>query len=153
MRNDFYYNYEKDNSRHIAFDTKNKYGSDAFDSVNEIDINGEKFYFSIGGTKSGELKNGKLNGKFLLRLPTIQREISGSLDRQADYTTPKSSAYGLIKLIDTSAGKSRSIEFSRTLKDGDHVQQLFNIFHKLTLTNFDGKSIFKKLTMFTVFYL
>lgn len=144
LRNDFYYNFEKDNSRHIAFDTKNKYTSTSFDSANEVDINGEKFHFGIDGSKSGDLKNGKHNGKFLLRLPT-QREISGTLDRQVDLSSPtRSTGHGNIKIIDTinqSGRKSRSIELDGTLKDGNREQRLFDVLHKLVLTDFDGKQI------------
>lgn len=143
LRNDFYYDFEKDNSRHVAFDTKNKYTSNSFDSVNEVDINDQKFHFEIDGTKTGESKNGKQNGKFLLRLPT-QREIAGTLDRQVDLTSPKASGHINAKITDTiSPGgrKSRSIELDGTLKDGNREQRLFDLLHKLTLTDFDGKSI------------
>lgn len=143
LRNDFYYDYEKDNTRHVAFDTKNKYTSNSLDSVNDIEINGEKFHFEIDGTKNGELKNGKINGKFLLRLPT-QREITGTLDRQFEYSAPKASGHGNIKITDTitqGGRKTRSVELDATLKDGNRDQRLFDIVHKLTLTDFDGKSI------------
>lgn len=144
LRNDFYYNFEKDNSRHIAFDTKNKYTPTSFDSVNEVEINGEKFHFEIEGSKNGDIKNGRQNGKFTLRLPT-QREISGTLDRQMDLSSPtRSTGRGNIKIIDTinQAGrKSRSIELDVTLKDGNREQRLFDVLHKLVLTDFDGKQI------------
>jgi len=143
LRNDFFYDFEKDNTRHIAFDTKNKYTSTSFDSVNEIDINGEKFRFEIDGTKSGEWKNGKQSGKFVLRLPT-QREIAGSLDRQVDLTSSKGSGHGNLKITDTitqGGRKSRSIEFEGTLKDLNREQRVFDFLHKTTLTDFDGKAI------------
>lgn len=143
LRNDFYYNFEKDNSRHIAVDTKNKYTSTSFDSVNEVDINGEKYQFEIDGSKSGDYHNGKQNGKFVLRLPT-QREISGALTRQIDLTSPKGSGHGNIKLTDTvtqPGRKSRSIELDGTLKEANREQRLFDTLHKLTFTDFDGKQI------------
>lgn len=143
LRNDFYYNFEKDDSRHIAFDTKNTYSGNSFNSLNELDFNGEKFHFDINGSKSGSINNGKQNGKFLLRLPN-QREIVGTLDRQVDYHSPKSTGHGTVKITDTivqGGGKHRSIEFSRTLKDGNREKRFFDLFHKLTLTDFDGKSI------------
>lgn len=143
LRNDFYYNFEKDNSRHLAFDTKNKYTSTSFDSVNEIDINGEKFQFNIEGNGSGGLKKGKQNGKFLLRLPT-QREISGSLERDVDVTAPKGSGQGIVKLTDKLAkdgGKSQSIQLEGSLKDANLAMGLFDFTHKLTLVNFESKEI------------
>lgn len=143
LHNDFYYNYEKDNTRHIAFDTKNKYAADSFDSVNEVDINGEKFHFEIGGTKSGDYRNGKQNGRFLLRLPT-QREIAGTLDRQVDLDAPKANGHGNLKITDTinqGGKKVRSAELDAILKDGNREHRLFDIYHKLILTDFDGKSI------------
>ncbi|XP_031633758.1 apolipophorins-like [Contarinia nasturtii] len=143
LRNDFYYNFEKDNSRHVVFETKNKYPSNSFESVNEVDINGEKFHFAIDGSKTGSFKNGKQNGKFTLRLPT-QREIVGTLDRQVDYTSAKATLYSVAKITDTIAQggrKQRSVELSYTLKDGDREKRLFDVYQKLTLTDFDSKSI------------
>lgn len=143
LRNDFYYNFEKDDTRHVAFDTKNKYTSTSFDSVNEVDINGEKFHFEIDGTKSGEWKKGKYSGKFLLRLPT-EREIAGTYDRTADLNAPKATGHGNIKITDTTVQggrKTRSFELDGSLKEGNREQRLFDILHKVTLTDFDGKSI------------
>lgn len=142
LRNDFYYDFEKDNSKHIAFDTKNKHSAGSFDSVNELDINGEKFHFSIDGTKTGEFRKGKINGKFLLRLPT-QREISGSIDRNVDILSPKATGHANLKITDTltKAQKSRSIELDGTLKDGNRELRYIDMLHKITLTDFDGKQI------------
>lgn len=143
LHNDFFYNYETDNSRHIAFDTKNKHTSTSIDSVNEININGEKYQFEIDATRSGDYKIGKQNGKFVLRLPT-QREIAGVLSRQTDFRSPKASGHGNIKLTDTvnqGGRKVRSFELDATLKDGNREQRLFDIVHKLTVTDFDGKQI------------
>lgn len=143
LHNDFFYEFEKDNSKHIGFDTKNKYSSTSFDSVNELDINGDKYTFEIDGSKSGDYKNGKQDAKFLLKLPT-QREIGGVLKRQTDLSTPKGSGHGNIKLTDTitQAGKkSRSIELDGTLKDANKEQRLFDALYKLTFTDFEGKQI------------
>lgn len=143
LRNDFYYDFEKDNTRHIAFDTKNKFTSGSFDSVNEVDISGTKFHFEIDGTKTGNVQKGKQNAKFLLRLPT-GREFAGVLDRQADLTGPKATAHGTLKITETIAQggrQSRSIELEGTLKDGNRDQRLFDMLYKLTLTAFDGKNI------------
>lgn len=143
LHNDFYYDFEKDNSRHIAVDTKNKYSSTSFDSVNEVDINGEKFRFEIDGSKSGEYKNGKQNGKFKLTLPT-QREIAGTLTRQVDLPSGKGSGHGNLKITDTitqGGRKSRSIEIDGTLKDANIEQRLFDTMHKITFTDFEGKQI------------
>lgn len=93
--------------------------------------------------KSGSYKTGKQNAKFLLRLPT-QREITGSLDRQVDSSSPKVTGHGVIKVTDTiaqSGRKQRSIESIATLKDGNKEKRFFDLTHKLTLIDFDGKSI------------
>lgn len=143
LRNDFYYNFEKDNTRHIAFDTKNEYQDNKLQSLNEIDINGEKIQFNIDGTGTGNFKKGVQNGKFLLRLPT-QREISGSLDRNVDFTSEKAFGHGIIKLTDKLAkagGKSRSAQLEFTLKDGNFESRLFDTTHKATFIDFDGKDI------------
>jgi len=143
LHNDFYYDFEKDNSRHISFDTKNKYSSGSLNSVSEVDINGQKFYLDIDGTKSGDYKKGKQNGKFVLRLPT-QREIGGTLDRQIDLSSAKATGRGVLKLTDTIAQggrQSRSVQLEGTLKDGNRVQRLFDLLYKFTYTGFDGKTI------------
>lgn len=147
LRNDFYYDFEKDNTRHISFDTKNKFernqADKSFHSVNEVDLNGEKFHIELDGDKSGDLKNGKQNMKFLLRLPT-QREIAGSLERKFDLTSPKATGHGNFKLSDTTTQggrKTRSIELHVTLKEGNRQLGFYDLAHKLTLTDFDGKSV------------
>lgn len=143
LRNDFYYNFEKDNSRHIAFDTKNKYTSTSFDSANEIDINGEKLQINVEGNGSGGFKKGKQNGKFLLRLPT-QREISGSLERDVDVTSSKGTGQGIVKLTDKlpkAGGKSRSLYLEGSFKDANLASGLFDFTHKLTLVDFESKDI------------
>lgn len=143
VHNDFYYNYETDNTRLVAFDTKNKYTSTSFDSATHIDVNGEKYQFEIDATRSGDYQTGKQNGKLVARLPT-QREFGAVLTRQTDFKAAKANGHINMKFTDTvSQGgrKSRSFELDGTLKDGNREQRLFDSVHKVTLTDFDGKQI------------
>lgn len=140
FHNDFYYNFERDNTRHIAIDTKNKYSTQSINSVTEVDVNGEKFHLTVDAERSGDYKIGKQSGQFTFRLPT-QREFSGSLNRDVNFTATKSTGHGNIKLVETKGSTKRSIEFEGTLKDGNREKGLFDLLYKLTLTNFDGKRI------------
>lgn len=142
FHNDFYYDFERDDTRHISIDSKNKYSTSSVNSVNEVTINGEKFELIGDGKRSGQYTNGKQEGSLTLRLPT-QREFTATLNREVNFSGPKSTGHGTIKLIDTNGAtkKSRSVEFEGNLKDGNREKGFFDMHHKLTLINFDGQKI------------
>lgn len=142
FHNDFYYDFEKDDTRYIGIDTKNKYSAQKINSVTEVNVNGEKFHLTIDGDRSGQYSNGKQTGQFTLRLPT-QRELSGAFTRDVNLSGPKSTGHGTIKLTDTIAStkQSRSVEFEGHLKEGNREKGFFDLLYKLTLVNFDGKRL------------
>lgn len=143
------YNFEKDNSRRISLSTKNKYTETEIESDNELDLDSEKYVLNFNGKISGVLRNGKINGGFLVRLPSL-REISGTLNRVVDSKAPKATGNFNIKLTDTvnHAGqkKARSLAIDCELKEGNLQERLFDLSHKFTLTDFEGKDIVSRLT-------
>lgn len=78
---DFYYDYEKDNSKKITFSTKNKIQPRSIDSKNILDVFNERYALNFGGSVEGDTIPGghqKLN--FDLQLPT-GRKVSTDFDR------------------------------------------------------------------------
>lgn len=144
VNQEIFLNFEKDNGNRIAIDTQNKYEERSLDSKNKLTLFAENYELNFDIKVTGDqTKEGTMNGKFLLRLPT-EREITGTLTRNVDFDAPKATGHGNVKLIDTikSGGqKSRSIELDAVMRDGNLKARLFDVLHTLTITDFDGKNI------------
>ncbi|XP_055601497.1 apolipophorins [Uranotaenia lowii] len=139
---DFYYDFDKDNSKKVHFDTKNKVTKSSFDSKNKLEIFTEKYEFNVQGQQTGQPTDGSMSGKFSLVLPTgrtlsgdIKREVNGKDDKKS---TGSINSHLFDKLPN---GKQQSLTFTGTLKDGDFKARFFDMVHNLKFTTFEGKDL------------
>lgn len=139
---DFYYDFEKDNTKKIHFDTKNKATKSSFDSKNKLEIFSEKYEFNVQGAQTGPVTDGTTNGKFSLTLPT-GRQLSGDIKREVNSKDEKKSTGSVVaNLYDKlPGGKQQTLALTGSLKDGDFKARFFDMVHNLKFTNFEGKDI------------
>lgn len=139
---DFYYDFEKDNTKKVHFDTKNKVTKSSFDSKNQLEVFTEKYEFNVQGQQTGQVTDGTTNGKFSLTLPT-GRQLSGDLKREVDGKDEKKSTGTVTSNFFDKLpnGKTQSLSLTGTLKDGDFKSRFFDMVHNLKYTNFNGKDV------------
>ncbi|XP_058823789.1 apolipophorins [Topomyia yanbarensis] len=144
---DFYYDFEKDNTKKVHFDTKNKVTKGSFDSKNKLEVFSEKYEFNVQGQQTGQPTDGTMNGKFSLTLPT-GRQLSGDFKRDVDGKDEKKSTGSIVSnLVDKlPSGKQQSLSLTGNLKDGDFKARFFDMVHHLKYTSFEGKDIDLELT-------
>lgn len=81
---DFFYDYEKDNSKKVHVATHNKIDSAAFASKNDVEIFAEKYSFNVAASQEGALPYGKQKFDTDLTLPTGRKfMMSGERDVKA----------------------------------------------------------------------
>ncbi|XP_055539565.1 apolipophorins [Wyeomyia smithii] len=136
---DFYYDFDKDNTKKIHFDTKNKVTKSSFDSKNKLEVFTEKYEFNVQGQQNGQLSDGTMNGKFSLVLPT-GRQLSGDMKREVNGKDEKKTTGSIVaNLVEKlPSGKQQSLSLTGNLKDGNLKPRFFDATHELKYTNFDG---------------
>lgn len=139
---DFYYDFEKDNTKKVHFDTKNKVTKSSFDSKNKLEVFSEKYEFNVQGQQNGPVNDGTTNGKFSLTLPT-GRQLSGDLKREVNGKDDKKVTGSMTaNFVDQlPGGKKQSLSLTGTLKDGDFKSRFFDMDHTLKYTNLDAKTL------------
>lgn len=139
---DFYYDFEKDNTKKVTFSTKTKATKSMFDSKNNLDIFTEKYGFNVQGSLDGAAVNdGIIKGKFDLSLPT-GRVLSGEINREVHVKSAGSVGSAEIKLNDRLPNKkSRTFILSGKINKGDFQANLFDIDHTIKYTDFENKNI------------
>lgn len=139
---DFYYDFEKDNTKKVTFSTKTKATKSMFDSKNHLDIFTEKYGFNVQGSLDGPTVNdGIIKGKFELSLPT-GRVLSGEINREVHIKSTESVGSAEIKLNDRMPNKkSRNIVFTGKINKGNFQANIFDIDHTLKYTDFENKNI------------
>ncbi|KAG4078631.1 hypothetical protein HA402_015221 [Bradysia odoriphaga] len=141
MKTEFFYNFEKENDKKITFDTKNRVLKGSFDSKNTLEVQGDKYVFNTDGTTEGRPSEGKANVKFHLTLPN-GREMSGNVEREVRLKQDVGTGNLLISLKDILPNKkTRSMVVTGTLSDANIRSKLFNLVHKITFIDFDGRDV------------
>lgn len=139
--NEFYYDYEKDNTKKITFETKNKMSKQNFNTQNTLDIQSEKYQFNGEGQRDGSIDEGKMNSKFALILPS-KREFGAEFEREVNLKAPKATGKARIKLVDTMPDrKFRSVSVDSKLTDGDYKAKLFQYFVIVEYVDLNGKNV------------
>lgn len=113
----------------------------SFLNRNTLEVQGDKYVFNTDGTTEGRVTDGKFNVKFHLTLPT-GREMSGNIEREARLKQDAGTGNLLISLKDILPNKkTRSLVVTGTLTDANMRARLFDLVHKMTYTDFDGRDI------------
>lgn len=139
---DFYYDFEKDNTKKVHFDTKNKVTKSSFDSKNKLEVFSEKYEFNVQGQQNGPVNDGSTNGKFSLTLPT-GRQLSGDFKREMSSKDDKKVTGSVTANFADKlpGGKQQTVSLTGTLKDGDFKAKFFDMVHNLKYTNLDGNEL------------
>ncbi|KAJ6644415.1 Apolipophorin [Pseudolycoriella hygida] len=141
MNTDVYYNFEKENDKKITFSTKNRVTGTSFDSKNTVEVQGEKYTFNSEGSRTGRMIDGKSNLKYQLTLPN-GRELSGAFDRDTRLDQDISNGKMQISLKDLlPTKKTRTLLVTGTLTDSNLRTGIFDLVHKITYTDFDGRDL------------
>jgi hypothetical protein len=138
---DFFYDFEKDNTKKVHFDTKNKISKTLFDSKNNFEVLSEKYSLNMLGQQTGPLNDGSVKAKFDLGLPT-GRQISGDFNRELHVKGDTGNGNMDLKVADKLPNKkTRSFAVSGKFVGDDLKAKFFDITHQLKYNDFDGKNI------------
>uniref|UniRef100_A0A182MAM9 Vitellogenin domain-containing protein n=1 Tax=Anopheles culicifacies TaxID=139723 RepID=A0A182MAM9_9DIPT len=138
---DFYYDFEKDNSKKVRFETKNKVTQTSFDSKNKVEVFSEKYELNVQGQGNPKPVDGTFSTKFSLLLPT-GRQFGGDFKRDASTKDDKKFGKMVTNLYDKQpGGKQRSVQWTGELKNGDFKAKLFDAVHNVKYSDMDGKTV------------
>uniref|UniRef100_A0AAG5D4D0 Vitellogenin domain-containing protein n=1 Tax=Anopheles atroparvus TaxID=41427 RepID=A0AAG5D4D0_ANOAO len=138
---DFYYDFEKDNSKKVHFETKNKVTQTSFDSKNKVEVFSEKYEFNVQGQGNPKPVDGTFTTKFSLVLPT-GRQFGGDFKRDVSTKDEKKFAKMVTNMYDKQpGGKQRSVQWTGELKDGNFKAKLFDATHNVKYSDLDGKTV------------
>ncbi|XP_053670702.1 apolipophorins [Anopheles nili] len=138
---DFYYDFEKDNSKKVHFETKNKATQSSFDSKNKLEVFSEKYELNMQAQGSPKPVDGTFTTKFNLVLPT-GRQLGGDFKSEVSTKDEKKSGNMVTNLFDKQpGGKQRSVQWTAELKDGNFKAKLFEAVHNVKYTDLDGQTV------------
>jgi hypothetical protein len=138
---DFFYDFEKDNTKKVHFDTKNKISKQLFDSKNNFEVLSEKYSLNMFGQQTGPVNDGTIKGKFELGLPT-GRQISGDFNREVHMKGDTGNGNVDFRVADKLPNKkSRSFAMSGKFVGDDLKAKHFDLTHQLKYNDFDGKNL------------
>uniref|UniRef100_A0A182QBN2 Vitellogenin domain-containing protein n=1 Tax=Anopheles farauti TaxID=69004 RepID=A0A182QBN2_9DIPT len=138
---DFYYDFEKDNSKKVHFETKNKVTQTSFDSKNKVEVFSEKYELNVQGQGNPKPVDGTFTTKFNLVLPT-GRQFGGDFKRESSTKDEKKFGKMVTNLYDKQpGGKTRSVQWTGELKDGNFKAKLFDAVHNVKYSDLDGKTV------------
>uniref|UniRef100_A0A182S8Q8 Uncharacterized protein n=1 Tax=Anopheles maculatus TaxID=74869 RepID=A0A182S8Q8_9DIPT len=144
---DFYYDFEKDNSKKVRFETKNKVTQTSFDSKNKVEVFSEKYELNLEGRGNPKPVDGTFTTKFSLLLPT-GRQFGGDFKRESSTKDEKKFGKMVTSLYDKQpGGKQRSVQWTGELKNGDFKAKLFDAVHNVKYSDLDGKTVVFDVTM------
>lgn len=138
---DFFYDFEKDNTKKVHFDTKNKFSKGNVDSKNNFEVLSEKYSLNFNGQQTGTLEDGLIKAKFDVGLPT-GRQISGDLNRDVHVKEDKGTGNFDLKFSDKlPSKKTRSFAVNAKFVGEDMKAKHFELTHQIKYNDFDGKNI------------
>ncbi|XP_058128999.1 apolipophorins [Anopheles ziemanni] len=138
---DLYYDFEKDNSKKVHFETKNKATQTSFDSKNKVEVFSEKYEFNVQGQGNPKPVDGTFTTKFNLVLPT-GRQFGGDFKRDVSTKDEKKFGKMVANVFDKQpGGKQRTVAYTGELKDGNFKAKLFDATHNVKYTDLDGKTL------------
>ncbi|XP_053660311.1 apolipophorins [Anopheles marshallii] len=144
---DFYYDFEKDNSKKVHFESKNKVTQTSFDSKNKVEVFSEKYELNLQGQGNPKPVDGTFSTKFSLLLPT-GRQFGGDFRRDSSTKDEKKFGKMVTNLYDKQpGGKQRSLQWTGELKDGDFKAKLFDAVHNVKYSDLDGKTVVLDMTV------
>uniref|UniRef100_A0A2M3ZDY1 Putative apolipophorins n=1 Tax=Anopheles braziliensis TaxID=58242 RepID=A0A2M3ZDY1_9DIPT len=144
---DFYYDFEKDNSKKVHFETKNKVTQTNFDSKNKVEVFSEKYELNVQGQGNPRGVDGTFTTKFALVLPT-GRQFGGDFKRDISTKDEKKNGKMVTNLYDKQpGGKQRTLQVTGTLKDADFRAKLFDALHNVQYTDLDGQTVVVDVTL------
>ncbi|XP_040158471.1 apolipophorins [Anopheles arabiensis] len=144
---DFYYDFEKDNSKKVRFETKNKVTQTSFDSKNKVEVFSEKYELNVQSQGNPKPVDGKFNVKVSLLLPT-GRQFGGEFQRDASTKDEKRSGKMAASVYDKQpGGKKRSVEWAGELKDMDVKTKFFDAVHNVKYSDLEGKDVVLDVTL------
>lgn len=85
---DIFYDYEKDNTKKVHFETKNKIDDNSLESKNQVEVFSERYGFNVDANKEGSFLNGKQKAAAEVQLPT-GRKLSIKAEREARMASGK----------------------------------------------------------------
>uniref|UniRef100_W4VRP6 Putative apolipophorin n=1 Tax=Corethrella appendiculata TaxID=1370023 RepID=W4VRP6_9DIPT len=141
IETDFYYDFEKDNTRKVHFATKNQIQPSGFDSKNNLEVFSEKYEFNVLGNRDGSPTNGKLNWKFDLTLPT-GRLLAGDFERNRETKGEKLTGNVVFKLTDQlPSKKARTFSVNGKLNEADVKSNFYDVEYTVKYKDLEDKTV------------
>lgn len=138
---DFYYDYEKDNSKKVHFSTQNKVESQSFDSKNAVEIFSERYAMNVAASNQGQFPNGKQKVNVEVQLPT-GRKFSFDGNRELNLQDGKGNAKVHFTATDELPNRQqRQLIVDAKANDINTKEKFFDYSGTFKYKNYDNKDI------------
>jgi hypothetical protein len=138
---DFFYDFEKDNTKKAHFETNNKVTRASFDSRNKVEVMSEKYEFNVAGSQTGTVKDGVTKATVEAVLPT-GRKFSGSLNRELRIKNDKPKGSLDFKVADELPNKQkRQVSFNGKMNNADFDAGYFDLLSTVKYNDFANKEV------------
>jgi hypothetical protein len=138
---DFYYDYERDNTKKVHFSTANHVTQKSLDSKNEVEVFGERYAFNVGATNEGGFPEGKQTATVDLQLPT-GRKFSAAIDRDVKLKDGKGNGKIHVTATDELPNKQqRQLVTDLKVDDLNVKQSFFDFVGSMKYKDYDNKDV------------
>lgn len=138
---DFFYDFEKDNTKKAHFETNNKVTRSSFDSKNKVEVMSEKYEFNVAGSQTGAIKDGVTKANVEVVLPT-GRKFTSSVNRELRVKNDKPKGSVDFKVIDELPNKQkRQLSFNGKMNNADLDAGYFDFLSTLKYNDFTNKEV------------
>jgi hypothetical protein len=136
---DFYYDYEKDNSKKVSFSTQNKLDQQSIDSKNAVEIFSERYGMNVAASTQGKYPSEKQKVNVELQLPT-GRKFSIDGTRDVNVQDGKGQGKGHFTATDELPNKQqRQLIVDTKVNDLNMKEYFFDFTGSLKYKNYDNK--------------
>lgn len=138
---DFYYDFEKDNTKKVHLSTQNKLDNQSVDSKNVVEIFSERYALNLGASTQGKLPSGKQKVTVEIQLPTGRKF---SIDGNRDVTLQDGKGHGKAHFTATDELPNRlqrQLSIDTKVNDLNRKQSFFDFDGSLKYKNYDNKDI------------
>lgn len=144
---DFYYDYERDNSKKVSFSTKNKLDRKSLDSKNAVEVFGEQYGFNVAASNEGVFPSGKQKANVEVSLPT-GRKFTANIDREVDLKDGKGSGKAHLTATDELPNKQqRQAIVDVKINDLNVKQSFFDFIGSMKYKDYDNKDVKVQLAL------
>ncbi|KAJ8916580.1 hypothetical protein NQ315_000224 [Exocentrus adspersus] len=137
-----YPSYATDKNQKVTISTQNKGTATSLDSKNQLNLLGQKLEVNFKGSKTGDDRNGKVNGEVEVTLPNDQYLLGKvSCDHKLANDVLNGQSQASLEYRTNKNASGRKVSIKTTAKDTNPKKGVYDIEYNLAADDSNGKNI------------